>query len=460
MPIPRSNFLIAANRLPAHRVVSGKSFSWRRSPGGLVSAMEPILLDRGGIWVGWDGAPGRAHRPQAVEGLTMVSVGMSRAEIDGFYEGFSNATLWPLFHDAIQPPQFNREWWGHYREVNERFAATVTRHARRNAVVWVHDYHLLLVPDMVRRQRPDLKIGFFLHIPFPPEELFAWLPWRTALLRGLLGCDLVSFQTEHSAQNFSRAARNDNQAEGTGLELRFQGRTVHVRSNPISIDTPDFDRLAQLASVQRKARELRRSLGDRTIMLGVDRLDYTKGIPHRLRAFEELLKDGRLSVKKHVLVQVAVPSREDAAGYREIRSEVEETVGRINGQFSEAGAVAVHYFRRSLSREELVAYYLAADIMLVTPLRDGMNLVAKEYVACRHDIGGALVLSEFAGAARELRRAILVNPRDIDAMKNAIMVALKMDEKERRMRMSILRMQVKRHDVFNWATEFLDTLGA
>ena len=460
MPIPRSNFLIAANRLPAHRVVSGKSFSWRRSPGGLVSALEPILLERGGIWVGWDGAPGRAHRPQAVEGLTMVSVGMTRTEIAGFYEGFSNATLWPLFHDAIQPPQFRREWWADYRDVNEKFATSVVRHARRNATVWVHDYHLLLVPDMVRRARPDLKIGFFLHIPFPPEDLFAWLPWRTALLRGMLGCDLVSFQTEQAAHNFSRAARNDNQAEGSGLELRFQGRTVHVRSNPISIDVPDFTRLAKLPSVQKKAMDLRKKLGNRTIMLGVDRLDYTKGIPHRLRAFEELLKDGRLNVKKHVLVQVAVPSREDAAGYKEIRSEVEETVGRVNGQFSEAGEVAVHYFRRSLSREELVAYYLAADVMLVTPLRDGMNLVAKEYVACRHDLSGVLVLSEFAGAARELRRAVLVNPRDIDAMKNAIMTALRMDEKDRRMRMSILRMQVKRHDVFHWASEFLDTLGA
>lgn len=390
----------------------------------------------------------------------MVSVGMTRTEISGFYEGFSNATLWPLFHDAIQPPQFRREWWADYRDVNVKFATSVIRHARRNATVWVHDYHLLLVPDMVRRARPDLRIGFFLHIPFPPEDLFAWLPWRTALLRGMLGSDLVSFQTEQAAHNFARAARNDNQAEGSGFELRFQGRTVHVRSNPISIDVADFTRLAQLPSVQKKAIELRKRLGGRRIMLGVDRLDYTKGIPHRLRAFEELLKDGRVNVKKHVLVQIAVPSREDAAGYKEIRSEVEETVGRINGQFSEAGEVAVHYFRRSLTREELVAYYLAADIMLVTPLRDGMNLVAKEYVACRHDLNGVLVLSEFAGAARELRRAVLVNPRDIDAMKNAIMTGLGMDEKDRRMRMSILRMQVKRHDVFHWASEFLEILSA
>jgi trehalose 6-phosphate synthase len=456
----KSRLLIVANRLPAYRVSAGSGSTWRRSPGGLVSAMEPVLARRDGVWVGWDGTAGRAVRSQVLDGLTLAPVGIARAEVEGYYEGFSNGTLWPLYHDAIQLPEFHRSWWMHYRAVNERFADAAARRAKRGATVWVHDYQLQLVPEAIRRSRPDLRIGFFLHIPFPPEELFQWLPWRSAILRGLLGADLVAFQTEANAQNFSRAARRNGLASGTDTELDVAGRHVMVRSNPISIDADDFDRIAQMPSVRRRAAELRERLGRRKILLGVDRLDYTKGIPQRLRAFEELCKDGSVSVEKAVLVQIAVPSREEASGYREIRSEVEETVGRINGQFSDAGRVAVHYFRRSLAREELVAYYLAADVMLVTPLRDGMNLVAKEYVASRTDLDGVLVLSEFAGAARQLRRALLVNPRDIDSMKRTLLEAVTMPEKDRRMRMSILRMQVRRHDVFEWSREFLDTLEA
>jgi len=454
----RSQLIIAANRLPAHRVAQGKSFAWHRSPGGLVSAMEPVLLERGGVWIGWDGAPGKAHRPHSIDDLTLASVSMTRAEIEGYYEGFSNTTLWPLYHDAIQLPVFHRDWWKRYREVNERFAATIARHSSKRATVWIHDYHLQLAPAMLKRIRPDLKIGFFLHIPFPPEELFAWLPWRTALLRGLFGSDLVAFQTEANGQNFSRASRRYAGAEGTDRELTFNDHRVHVRAMPISIDFQEFERLAAMPSVQARAEEIKLQLGGRRVLLGVDRLDYTKGIPNRLRAFEELLTEKKIDVEDTVMVQIAVPSREDSPGYREIRREVEETVGRINGQFSEPGKVAVHYFRRSLNREELVAYYLAADVMLVTPLRDGMNLVAKEYVASRRDLGGVLVLSEFAGAASEMRRALLVNPRDIDTLRLVILQALKIPERDRRMRMSILRMVVRRHDVFEWSTAFLREL--
>jgi len=454
----RSKFIVVANRLPAHRVGEGKSFTWRRSPGGLVSAMEPVLQQHGGVWVGWDGAAGRSSRAQSVDNLTLAPVGLNRSEISGYYEGFSNVTIWPLYHDAIRPPQFHRPWWKDYLEVNKKFAAAAVRHARKGATVWIHDYHLQLVPAMVRQLRPDLKIGFFLHIPFPPEELFAWLPWRSSILRGLLGADLVSFQTEGNAKNFARAARQDQQAEGTDRDLVVKGREVKVRSNPISIDADDFERLAADRATRERAQEIRHALGGRQVILGVDRLDYTKGIPDRLRAFEELLKEKRVSIHDVVMLQVAVPSREDAAGYHEIRREVEETVGRINGQFSEAGKVAVHYFRRTLDREELAAHYLAANVMLVTPLRDGMNLVAKEYVATNSE--GMLVLSEFAGAARELRRALLVNPRDVDALKNTLLQALKMPEKERRMRMAILRTQVHRHDVFHWAEQFLETLNS
>ncbi len=451
----RSKFLVVANRLPAHRVGKGAGAVWTRSPGGLVSALKPVLDRRAGAWIGWDGSEGRSARPRSAGGLSLIPVRLSHTQVDRYYQGFCNACIWPLYHDAIQKPEFHRAWWHAYRDVNARFARAVAARASRGATVWIHDYHLQLVPAMVRAQRPDVKIGFFLHIPFPPEELFAWLPWRAAILRGLLGADVVGLQTHASSQNFARAARRWAGAQGTDRSVQFERRTVSVLPCPISIDADEFDELARSDSVQDHAAQIKERLGGRRMILGVDRLDYTKGIPNRLQAFEELLRERRLSAEDVVMVQVAVPSREDAMGYREVRSQVEETVGRINGQFSEPGKVAVHYFRRSLSREDLAAYYLAADVMLVTPLRDGMNLVAKEYPACRHDLGGVLILSEFAGASWELRRAVLVNPRDIDGLKNAMVQALRMPEKERRMRMAILRMQVRRHDVHEWASMFL-----
>ncbi|MGE3109871.1 MAG: trehalose-6-phosphate synthase [Phycisphaerales bacterium] len=451
----RSRLVIAANRLPAARSAAG---TWTRSPGGLVSAMHPVISARDAVWVGWDGAPGRAHRPYDLDGLTLASVSMSRAEINGYYHGFCNATLWPLYHDAIQKPTFDRAAWQEYIDVNERFARCVARHATRHATVWIHDYHLQLVPALLRDARPDLRIGFFLHIPFPPEELFAWLPWRDDILRGLLGCDLVAFQTEAGARNFSRACRRYADADGTDRELIYHNHKVHVRSIPISIDFAAFERLAKTKSVQRRAAEIREQLGGRKVLLGVDRLDYTKGIPNRLLAFEQILRSRRASTAGVVMVQVAVPSREQSPGYAEIRREVEHIVGRINGQFSEPGKVAVHYFRRSLNRDELVAYFLAADVLLVTPLRDGMNLVAKEYVASRADLNGVLVLSEFTGAAEEFRRALLVNPRDIDGMADTFLAALRIPARDRRTRMSILRMIVRRHDVFEWSESFLREL--
>lgn len=455
----RSPLVIAANRLPATRATSrGDGSVWTRSPGGLVSAMQPVINARGGAWVGWDGAPGRAHKPHVMDGLTLASVAMTKGEIDTYYHGFCNGTLWPLYHDAIQTPRFDRTWWDDYVNVNERFAKSICRYASRRGSVWIHDYHLQLAPAMVREKRPDVRIGFFLHIPFPPEELFAWLPWRQEILRGLMGADVVAFQTEAGSQNFSRACRRYADADGTDREVELNGHRTHSRSIPISIDFAEFENLVKTTAVQERAQEIREQLGGRRVLLGVDRMDYTKGIPNRLLAFEELLRSRRLHSEKVVMVQVAVPSRDDSPGYAEIRQEVEQIVGRINGQFSEPGKVAVHYFRRSLGREELAAYYLAADVMLVTPLRDGMNLVAKEYVASRVDLNGVLVLSEFTGAARELRRALLVNPRDIDGLCDSIVKALRISVQDRRMRMSILRTVVRRHDVFEWSNDFLREL--
>lgn len=454
---PRS-LVVVANRLPVHRVGTGASARWESSAGGLVTAMAPVLKSMPGVWVGWPGGDGQ-HKPFEREGIRIRPVTMSREDVERFYNGMSNRTFWPLYHDAIRTPEFHREWWERYRLVNERFAKAAAEEAGKGDLVWVHDYHFQLVPAMLRTLRPDLRIGFFLHIPFPPEELFEWLPWRRDVLEGLLGADVVGFQTLKAAQNFSRLCRDYTSATGSDRELRYGGRKISCRAFPIAIDYEWFDSRARAPETKRRVKELRGRIGEsRRILLAIDRLDYTKGILRRLEAFEELLERGLATVDNCVLVQVATPSRDSVADYAALRDEVERAVGRINGKFSHPGRVGVHYFRRNLAHEELVAYYATADVMLVTPLRDGMNLVAKEYIACRTDSSGVLVLSQFAGAARELRQALLVNPRDQSQFVEAIHTALTMPKDAARMRMSALRSRVKRHDVYEWCKEFVRAL--
>jgi trehalose 6-phosphate synthase len=366
--------------------------------------------------------------PSQYEGIDLRTVPLDDAEFEQFYVGFANATLWSLYYDAVRTPTFHREWWYAYVSVNDRYSRVVADAAAPGATVWVHDYHLQLVPKMLRAVRPDLRIGFFLHIPFPPQELFLQLPWRRPILEGLLGADLVGFQVHGAAANFSRVARRVVGASGTDAVMDYDRRRVRVRAFPISVDTAALITRASDPAVQSRARQLRAELGSPdVVMLGVDRLDYTKGIDRRLVAIGELLADGSLSVSRAVLVQIGVPSREDDPHYRREREHLEQLVGEINGAYSNVGRPAVHYLYQSVEVDELVALYLAADVMLVTPLRDGMNLVAKEYVACRVDTTGALVLSEFAGAAVELHDAILVNPHDLDGLKQAIRHAVDLD---------------------------------
>jgi len=455
----KEEIIVVANRLPVQRIKRGRVIRWHPSPGGLVTGVAPTLREHGGAWVGWPGVAGSFSRLFHHEGIRIQPVGLTQSEIERFYVGFSNRTIWPLYHDAVRPPEFHRRWWKPYVDVNRLFAQKTAKIAARRQLVWIHDYQLQLVPRFLRELRPDLRIGFFLHIPFPPDELFAWLPWRREILEGLLGSDVIGFQTQPDARDFVNAARQYTSAEGTESLLRFKGRDIQVGAFPISIDFRAFDALAANPRIAKQAYDLRQKVGpSRRILLSVDRLDYTKGIDVRLLAFEELLRRGLASSAECLLIQIAVPSRESAVEYREMRTRTEQIVGRINGDYSEPGRVAVHYFRRNLPREELAAFYLAADVMVVTPLKDGMNLVAKEYVASRRDGTGVLVLSEFAGAAAQLRRALLVNPRDVDGMVKTLNAALRMPPKEAKFRMSILRTLVKRHDVSFWAREFLDML--
>lgn len=463
------DLVVAANRLPVDFVVDEDGGgTWQRSPGGLVSAMEGAMADREAAWVGWSGEPGPAPEPFHQDTLLVHPIPLSAQEVEEYYEGFSNDTLWPIYHDVIVPATFHRQWWNTYRTVNRRFAEAVAELASSGATVWVHDYQLQLVPAMVRALRPDLRIGWFDHIPFPPVELFAQLPWRAALVEGLLGADFLGFQRTADAENFLRACRRLLGLSTKGHTVTFTPgghdsapRTVRATAIPISVDFQGLSALADTPQIQARAAEIRASLGDPDIlMLGVDRLDYTKGIRHRLKAYGELLAEKAVSPPGVTLMQVAMPTRERVDAYRVLRDEVERTVGQINGEYEVLGSTPIHYLRHSYPREEMAAMFVAADVMLVTPLRDGMNLVAKEYVSCRNDLGGALVLSEFTGAWHELHQAFICNPHDIEGVKQTILRAINASDDERRRRMRAMRKRVADHDVHRWASRYLHALAA
>lgn len=460
--------VVVSNRMPVDRIIQEDgSQTWRTSPGGLVTAMQALVQEYGCTWVGWPGLADAQIDPFSIDNMHLHPVQISADEVEKYYEGFSNDTLWPLYHDVISPPKYHRDWWEAYRNVNARFAQVVAEIAPRNSTVWVHDYQLQLVPEMLRELRSDLTIGFFLHIPFPPFSLFAQLPWRAEVLGGLLGADVVGFQRATDAANFRTAVRRVIGAPSHGNMVligesdRYRGRRVLAQEFAISTDVEAFNEIACKPEVIARAREIRKELGDpKKVILGVDRLDYTKGIQHRLKAFAELLEDKELQEGEATLVQIATPSRERVHAYQQLRDEIEMTVSRINGDFGTTSHTPVVYLHQTFEREEMVAFFLAADVLAVTALRDGMNLVAKEYVASRIDLLGVLVLSEFTGSAEELRRSILVNPHDIEAMKRAFVRAARMPRNEQRQRMASLRRVVFRNDVATWGQSFMNALHA
>lgn len=427
----------------------------------MVSALKPLLQQKGGTWIGWLGrASTNAPEPFVHEDIRNVPIALKRQDVKDYYEGFSNATLWPLYHDCLRPPIYRRRWWHSYIEINRRFADAAARIAAPGSDVWIHDYQLQLVPQFLRERRPDLRIGFFLHIPFPPTEIFSRLPWRRQIVDGLMGADVIGFQRKRGAQNFVALAKRHAGARGRRGRLHVNGHALECAAFPISIDFKSFDARAREHETQKRAGTLARRLGSgRKVFLGIDRLDYTKGIDARLLAYAELLERGRVQTEDVVLVQTAVPSRENVPAYQEEREKIERLVGEINGRFGRIGRAAVHYVHRSLPFDELVALYLLADVMLVTPLRDGMNLVAKEFVASCVDDRGVLILSEFAGAADELDKALSVNPHDLDGVIQAMEHALSMPETEVTQRMRAMRKRVREHDVHAWARSFLACLA-
>ena len=456
--------VVVANRLP---VEFDSEEGWRRSPGGLVSAMEPVLQGRNAVWIGWSGRPSDGTQvlpplPDDV-GFGIDEVPLTSEEVAEYYEGFSNGAIWPLYHDAIVRPDYHRTQFEAYRRVNEKFARRIAERAQSGATVWIHDYQLQLVPAMLRSLRPDLRIGFFLHIPFPPVEIFSQLPWRRQILLGLLGADLVGFQTHEGALNFLRLVRRFLALRPGGdrvvVDELSGARTVRAEAFPIGIKASDFEALASDPAVQQRAKDIRADLGDPDVLLlGVDRLDYTKGIDVRIRAVAELMEDGDLDPERSIFLQVATPSREGVEEYQRIRDDVELLVGRMAGGLGRVGSPPIVYLHQNLGREELAAMYVAADVMLVTPLRDGMNLVAKEYVASRIESDGALVLSEFTGAAGQMTNAWLVNPYDIIGVKRSIRDAVNASAEESNRRMIALRHVVFEQDVHRWARDFITAL--
>ncbi len=444
--------MVASNRLPFTVQRTPKGLERKPSAGGLVSALEPVLRKRGGTWVGWPGLALREDERIERQGqpYRVSPVALTDTEINRYYHGFSNRTLWPLLHSMPERARFDRRDWSSYERVNRRFAEAVAGEVEGAALAWIHDYHLMLAPQEVRRLAPDSKLVFFLHIPFPPFDLFRLLPWDRELLRGLLGCDLVGFHVEGYARNFLDCAarilgaRVDREAK----LIEFGDRTIRVGVFPIGIEFDDFERSAREAVTEPSGAE--------RVVLGVDRLDYTKGIPERIEAFARLLELHPEHREKVVLLQIAVPSRAQVTEYRELKRYIDELVGRVNGRFASATWSPIRYLYRSFDREALCATYRDADVAMVTPLRDGMNLVAKEFTACRVGEPGVLMLSSLAGAAETMREALVVNPYDVDGTASALHRALSMDETERASRMAALRRRERRDNVEQWVRSLIE----
>jgi trehalose 6-phosphate synthase/phosphatase len=462
-PSDTRSLVVVSNRLPFTAERRPDGIVLRRSPGGLVAALEPVLTERGGVWVGWTGVA--ADDAEVDSGLALPDdgpvryrpVALSAHEVTQFYGGFANRTVWPLFHYFVGHTTIDDATWQTYERVNARFAQAAVDASSTDSLIWVHDYQLLRVPHYVRRLAAQRRLAFFLHIPFPAADVFRVLPWSRALLRGMLAADLVAFHVPSYVEHFLTCAERllGSEVDRAAGVVRFEGREVAVQAHPIGIDVQHVEQLA----AQAPAPPPREAAGGRVAdILGVDRLDYSKGINQRLLAVERLLERHPGYRGRAVFTQVMVPSRERVAEYGQLKREIDETVGRINGRFSEPGWAPIRYLVRSLPPAELAALYRQADVALVTPLRDGMNLVAKEYAAAQLDNDGVLVLSEMAGAAEELQEALVVNPFDIDAVAEALHRALAMPADERRARMSALRDRVRASDVHAWVRRLLEAV--
>jgi alpha,alpha-trehalose-phosphate synthase [UDP-forming] len=440
---------------------------YKRSIGGLVTALDPVMNLRGGVWIGWSGLSKKIKyfednlkiRVGESDKYQIKIVNLNEKDINLFYHGFTNRTLWPLFHGFLLQSYFNYSYWLSYKSANKKYSKSVLEETGDDDIVWVHDYHLMLVPKSLRKNKPGLKIIFFLHIPFPNVEIFRALPWHNEILEGLLGCDLITFQTEDDSDNFLASCKKllDLKVNEKDSTIKKDSRTINVKHFPISIDYEGFKEISKNPSTQKILKRIRKSTENQKIILSVERLDYTKGIKERLLSIERFFEKYPGYRKKVVFMQISVPSRTKIREYITLKNETDELVGRINGRFTEELWTPVTYLYQSFKHEELAAYYAAADVCLITPLRDGMNLIAKEYVTAKGSGNGVVILSEFAGAAEEFsEHSIMVNPYDVESIADSIYMALKMDAGEKNARIKALRRIVKENDVFKWSNNILN----
>lgn len=470
-----SRLIVVSNRLPV--TVSKEDngeFQLTASSGGLASGMSAYLekqaAEQGAqsdfLWIGWPGTSEiePSEEPEIKKRLTTelnaVPVFLSNEEMEGFYSGFSNRTLWPLFHYFHVYCDFSEEQWQTYVQVNEKFADAVAEVATEDDIIWVHDYQLMLVPQLLRKRMPRAQIGFFLHIPFPSHDVFRLLPrgWGKRLLEGVIGADLIGFHTYDYTHHFLRALLRILGLDHSMGTVALGNRVLRVDTFPMGIEYDKYSDATSLPEVAEEKKELEEIMAGRQAVLSVDRLDYTKGIANRLKAFEYFLENYPEWREKVKLILIVVPSREAVDEYEAMKHQIDETVGRINGQYGGVGWTPIAYIYRSVPFERLIAAYALADAALVTPLRDGMNLVAKEYVACRTQGTGVLILSEMAGAASELPEALMINPNSTEEIAEAIKTALEMPLEEQQNRLKAMQRRLKRYDVVRWAQDFLSSL--
>ena len=468
--------IIVSNRLPLQLHLRNGQLKMKPSVGGLATGMKSVHKDEKGIWIGWSGLieediDKETHKKidQLVAKENCATVSLSKDDVDNFYYGLSNRTLWPLFHYFMEYTEFENEFWESYKTVNQKFADVVLQHAEDGDQIWIHDYQLLLLPALIRHRKPNVTIGFFLHIPFPSYEIFRCFPWRDELLHGILGADLIGFHTYDYERHFLSSIKRILRLEVNFNEIAYHERIVKVDSFPMGIDYNKFHEAAkshkklcseERSELQRKLDEHFQSTKDTKLILSIDRLDYTKGIPNRIRAFEYFLNKYPEFREKVRLIMLSVPSRSDVPQYQLLKKETDELVGRINGEFSTINWTPIWYFYRSLPFDNLIDLYSAADIALITPIRDGMNLVAKEYIATRTRKDGVLILSEMAGASKEMNEAILINPNNFEQIADSIKFALEMPLEQQISRNHLLQKRLKRYSVEKWAHEFMKSLKA
>jgi trehalose 6-phosphate synthase/phosphatase len=469
MKLSGQRIIVASNRVPYNIVKSKSGIKYKKSVGGLVTAVDPILSRNGGLWIGWNGSKGHDRdfekrievgREKGKVGYALKFISLSSTEIKNYYHGFSNRSLWPLFHGFICQSHFDKDYWRFYRKINNRFANNILEEVTGGELIWIHDYQLFLTPEALREQSDrDLKILFFLHIPFPNYESFRVLPWDDQILRGLLGSDLIGFQTQRCAFNFLECCKKilKLDVDFKSKKIFYGDRKVEAGGFPISIDFNHFDNMAGSKKTDRYLKRIKSFGGEARVVMSVERLDYTKGIKERLSAINRFFEKYPEYRKKVVFLQISVPSRTKIKEYIELKKEIDELVGNINGRFADELWSPVHYLYKALPQEKLAALYRISDVCMVTPLRDGMNLIGKEYASCKADGDGVLILSELAGSADELSDySIMVNPYDIEEVADSLHRALCMDLNERKMMMSGLRNIVRKNDIYKWASKFLD----